>query len=153
MCHGHNLAKAKHAVTCLQVTAVTCTLCCCSLQVAQASKQAAAACLAAVQLASLPMVLDSVTPLPASALLNSPNAQIPRQVILPFQRPKPIPVLSVFVTSQGSLCILLLLLHGPTALVFLDTEKDMYAESEVRRTDCKAHAWHAECWFVWCTAL
>lgn len=58
-------------------------------RVAQASKQAAAACLAAVQLASLPMVLDSVTPLPASALLNSPNAQIPRSVDAALRRSIP----------------------------------------------------------------
>ena len=52
--------------------------CCCCLQALQAGKQAAAACLAAIQLASLPLTLDSISPLPASALLNSPNAQIPR---------------------------------------------------------------------------
>lgn len=53
------------------------------LQVVQAGKQAAVACLAAIQLASLPLTLDSICPMPASALLNSPNAQIPRYGICP----------------------------------------------------------------------
>lgn len=48
----------------------------------QAGKQAAAACLAAIQLAALPLALDTASPLPASALLNSPNAQIPRYICL-----------------------------------------------------------------------
>ena len=48
------------------------------VQMSQAGKQAAASCLAALQLAALPCGLDSVMPGQASALLNSPNAQIPR---------------------------------------------------------------------------
>ncbi|KAL3148618.1 hypothetical protein ABBQ38_014044 [Trebouxia sp. C0009 RCD-2024] len=58
-------------------------------QAAQASKQAAAACLAAIQVASLPLMLDSVSPPAASALLNSPNAQIPRSVDAALRRSIP----------------------------------------------------------------
>ncbi len=50
----------------------------CAWQVAQQSKQAAAACLAALQLSMLPLAVDLASPPPSSALLNSPNAQIPR---------------------------------------------------------------------------
>ena len=48
------------------------------LQVDQVGRQAAAACIAAVQLAALPVAADMTLPAPATARLISPNAQVPR---------------------------------------------------------------------------
>lgn len=50
------------------------------LQVDQVGRQAAAACIAVVQLAALPMAADMTLPAPATARLISPNAQVPRYV-------------------------------------------------------------------------
>ena len=50
----------------------------CLLQMAHQCQQAAAACLAALQLSMLPLAGDLASPPPSSALLTSPNAQIPR---------------------------------------------------------------------------
>lgn len=51
------------------------------LQVDHVSKQGVAACVAAVQLAVLPLTVDMAIPPSAAALLNSPNAQIPRYAL------------------------------------------------------------------------
>ena len=48
------------------------------VQAAQASKQAAAACLAALQIAAMTCGADMAHPSPAAARLVSPNAQVPR---------------------------------------------------------------------------
>lgn len=58
-------------------------------QAAKHSKQAAAACLAALQVATLPLALDLATPPPAPAILNSPNARIPRSVDAALRRSIP----------------------------------------------------------------
>ena len=48
------------------------------MQATRGGRQAAVACLAALQLGVVPLALDIATPAPSSARLNSPNAQIPR---------------------------------------------------------------------------
>ncbi len=58
--------------------AIHCVTDACLLQIAQQSQQAAAACLAALQLSMLPLAGGLASPPPSSALLTSPNAQIPR---------------------------------------------------------------------------
>lgn len=52
-------------------------------------RQAAVACLAALQLGVVPLALDIATPAPSSARLNSPNAQIPRSVEAALRRSIP----------------------------------------------------------------
>lgn len=56
---------------------------------AHQSQQAAAACLAALQLSMLPLAGDLASPPPSSALLTSPNAQIPRSVDAALRRSIP----------------------------------------------------------------
>ncbi|KAL0044523.1 hypothetical protein WJX82_011108 [Trebouxia sp. C0006] len=63
--------------------------CCWFHQIAQQSQQAAAACLAALQLSMLPLAGEFASPPPSSALLTSPNAQIPRSVDAALRRSIP----------------------------------------------------------------
>lgn len=71
--HDSNAVHQQHVHPCIQ-----CVTDACLLQIAQQSQQAAAACLAALQLSMLPLAGEFASPPPSSALLTSPNAQIPR---------------------------------------------------------------------------
>jgi len=71
------LAMQSISDMCIHVC-IHCVTDACLLQVAQQSQQAAAACLAVLQLSMLPLAGDLASPPPSSALLTSPNAQIPR---------------------------------------------------------------------------